>query len=91
MGILEKLMERKHLKSYLDLRIKELREVQLGEIPYQLSDRPQKISEAQTKVKGRIAELKRLREALNQRKLQEESKKAWRILYDNDLVEYDET
>lgn len=75
MSILDKLMEKKDLRTYIDYRIQHLRDKQ-GEIPD--TTPKEKRETARKQVKGRIEELKRMRHLLAQGRLKEASKQHWK-------------
>lgn len=73
MTILDKLMEKKDLRTYIEFRLKNL-EQEKAELPNQIED-PEKRQPAIRQVTGRIKELKRLRMLLEQGSLKAASKK----------------
>ena len=90
MAILDKLMERKYLKHYLDLRIEEIDKILMDKVKEELQETPEKIPAAQIKLKYRKKELKRLRKHLDQHSIEEENKRLWRTLYDKGIVDYED-
>lgn len=85
MSVLHKLMERKDLKNYLDLRIKQLN-YSMRKVPDEVKKRDRhKVIE---RLKARRKELKRLRHELSQNNIKGKSKDMWQFLYDKGEVEY---
>jgi len=87
MSLLHKLMERKDLKNYLDLRIKQLN--------YNMRDLPDDVEEKKLHViverlKARRKELEKLRHHLTQREIKDKSKNIWQFLRERGKVDYEE-
>ena len=76
MSILDKLMEKKDLRAYIEFRLENLQKEQV-ELPEKITE-PEKQEPAIKQVKGRIKELKRLRMLLEGGKLKAASKEEWR-------------
>jgi len=74
MSILDKLMEKKDLRAYIEFRIPHL-EDEKRKIPDRLE--PQKREPAIKQIEGRIKELKHLRELLEEDRIKEASKMHW--------------
>lgn len=70
--ILDKLLEKKDLEIYIDMRIKRLLSIKIT----QFSEKQRgKITE---RIKGRIAELRELKKVIKQSKLKDMSKLYWK-------------
>lgn len=81
-------MEKKHLKNYLDLRIKQLSEHCMKDIPE--STPSDKINQGVEKTKARMEELRKLRDLLCHDEIKDESKRVWRWLYDRGEMDYED-
>lgn len=74
MTILDKLLEKKDLRIYLDGRIAELRNKQHKAVT---SEAPEDREKVRQRFKGRIKELKRLRQITARGELKQESKRVY--------------
>ena len=75
--ILDKLLERKDLEIYIDMRIKRLLSMKVTIFPQKQRG---KIAE---RIKGRVAELRELKKVIKQAKLKDMSKLYWRKAAEN--------
>ena len=83
--ILDKLIEKKDLYIYIDLRTIELEE-QIKKIPVSVKD-PRKRELAKRQLIGRLKELRRIRTLLNQNILKEECKELWNLYKSTEYTE----
>lgn len=72
--ILDKLMEKKDINAYIEMRIKYLCETYANTIK---TANPRHRYSIHSKWKGRIAELKKLKQVINSNNLKQQSKKYW--------------
>lgn len=86
MSLLHKLMEKKDLKNYLKLRIKQLN-YNIRNVPNHVKKEDR--NEVIEKLKARREELEKLNHALSQNDIKGKSKEVWQFLYDKGEVEYE--
>lgn len=85
MSLLHKLMEKKDLKNYIDLRIKQINH-NINDVPNHV--KKENRNEVIDKLMARRKELEKLNHALSQDEVKGRSKDVWRFLYDKGEVDY---